>query len=80
MKPVQIMTPLLRRLIRLESKLHNFASYCGVDPRQLNAWGYDADPVPYTEAEVTKALIRIESKLQSLMLHEGLNPHERRSA
>jgi len=78
MNATQMFTPLLRRLIRVESKLHNLSSYCGVSPEQLNAWGYKADPVPYSEVEVAKALIRIESKLQSLMLHEGLNPHERK--
>lgn len=72
----QLMNPMLRRLIRVESKLHNLASFCGVPREQLPTEDFTPKHV-YTEAEMTKALVRIESKLQSLMLHQGLNPHDR---
>jgi hypothetical protein len=71
---VQLMNPLLRRLIRVESKLHNLMAYVGC-PRDT---GPDAPLVTATEADIAKYLVRIESKLQTLMHHEGVDPFSRK--
>lgn len=77
MKPIPLMNPVMRRLIRVESKLHNLMDYI----RMPQGKQHEADDKPLpplvNEAEIMRVLVRIESKLQALMLHEGLNPHTR---
>lgn len=74
---IPLMNPMMRRLIRVESKLHNLMTYINMPTGKQNEANDKPTPPVVTEAEMIRTLVRIESKLQALMLHEGLNPHTR---
>jgi ribosomal protein S15P/S13E len=74
MNTTQLMNPMLRRLIRVESKLHNLMAYVGCPKDE----GPESSSHTADEAEIMRHLVRIESKLQTLMKYEGVDPFTRK--
>lgn len=70
------LNPILRRIIRIESKLHNLMEFAGVPLAKIHESIGDITVHHADQHDIMKTLVRIESKLQALMLYEGLNPHK----